>query len=134
MKLFNIHFKVFIGFAIALAGIGFFLYTTYINSQLSITDSQQINHELKIMKLSENMMMGVQDMESSYRGYVITGDTSYLKSANEAFKSLPENLFELNNVTREDSDQFRISMELSNAINSKIDFAKDIIEKRKQNK
>lgn len=134
MKVFKIHLKVLIGFAIAIAGIGFFLYTTYTNSQLSITDSQNISHHLKIMKISESLLDDVQDMETGYRGYVITGNPDYLIPTDSAFKSIPSDIKELISVTENVPKEYSVAVKLSEYIRSMMVYAKMIISLRKENK
>lgn len=134
MKIFNIHLKVLIGFAIAVAGIGFFLYTTYTNSQLSITDSQNIDRELKIMRLVEDLLDASQNIETSYRGYVITGDDKYLEPSKSAFSSIPNNINELIEICKNDSITYKLASNLKEELNAKIIFAQKIINLRKYGK
>lgn len=134
MKVFKIHLKVLTGFAIAIAGIGFFLYTTYTNSQLSITDSQNITHHLKVMKISEKLLDDVQDMETGYRGFLITGNNDYLIPTDSAFRSLPSHLDELTAVTAGYESEEPAAKELSKHISSMMIYAKKIIELRKENR
>ena len=131
MKVFNIHLKVLIGFAIAIAGIGFFLYTTYKNSQLSITDSQNIAHELKIMKISESLLDDVQDLETSYRGFVVTGDEKYLAPFNSSTKTIPIHIHELLQTAEQDSIDLKIALLLNEFLQEKIKYANEIISLRK---
>ncbi len=133
MKVLKIHFKVLIGFAIAIAGIGFFLLTTYTNSHLSITDSQQISYQLKIMKISESLLDDVQDMETGYRGYLITGDAEYLIPTDSAFESIPSDIAELISTTAQNADDHLLSSEISTHINDMMLYAKKIIKLRKEN-
>lgn len=132
MKVFNIHLKVLIGFAIAIAGIGFFLYTTYTNSQLSITDSQNITHELKIMKISESLLDDIQDLETSYRGYVVTGDEKYLEPFNSSIKTIPIHIHELFITAENDSTDYKIALVLNKYLQEKIIYAQQIISLRKK--
>jgi PAS domain S-box-containing protein len=134
MKVLNIHLKVLIGFAIAIAGIGFFLFTTYTNSQLSITDSQHIAHQLKIMKIAESLLDDVQDMETGYRGFVITGNSEYLIPTDSAFKSIPADIEELISVTSNNKNEHLLAQGLSMHIKAMIDYANRIISLRKENK
>ncbi|MBK6398007.1 MAG: PAS domain S-box protein [Bacteroidetes bacterium] len=134
MKVFKIHLKVLTGFAIAIAGIGFFLYTTYTNSQLSITDSQNITHHLKVMKISEKLLDDVQDMETGYRGFLITGNHDYLTPTDSAFRSLPSHLNELTAVTAGYKSEEPSAKQLSTHITSMMAYAKKIIALRKENR
>jgi PAS domain S-box-containing protein len=134
MKVLKIHLKVLIGFAIAIAGIGFFLFTTYSNSQLSITDSQNIAHQLKIMKISESLLDDVQDMETGYRGFVITGNSEYLIPTDSAFKSIPVDIEELISATSENAEEHLLANDLLKHINSMMIYAKKIIALRMENK
>src|SRR5437868_4170255 len=134
MKIFKIHLKVLIGFAIAIAGIGFFLYTTYKNSQLSISDSQNIKHELKIMHLAEDILNNAQNLETSYRGFVITGEEMYLEPAKKSLKILPKSVIELQIVSSGDTTTNQTAARIKNCITAKINYANEIIALRKQNK
>ncbi|MBL0103017.1 MAG: CHASE3 domain-containing protein [Bacteroidetes bacterium] len=132
-KVFSVYSKILLGFGIAIAGLCYFLLSTYINSSKSISDSRKIEMELRVMRSAERLLDDMQDIETAYRGYAITGKQLYLAPAETAFKRTSSDLWELLYSTASDSTQKSISHSLVSDISNKIIFARTVIKLRDEN-
>jgi PAS domain S-box-containing protein len=121
LRSFSIQFKVLLGFTLAMLGIGYFLYTTYENAQFSIQESSANKDQLKVMLQVEDISTEMQDIENAYRGYVITGDSTYLFPGFKARTAVNKDLTALLESTKINEAQHQLALQLSE--NSKVFFA-----------
>lgn len=93
-------------------GIGFSLLILLISSTASYVGIQQQNRhrrELsvtrKVISLSNALLNSLQGAETGNRGFLLTGKESYLEPFNTALRSLPEELHEMQDLTKMDPIQ-----------------------------
>ncbi len=90
------------------ASIGLTLVTlvlTYFDIQENKKANGWINHTYRVINESSKLMSVVKDAESSMRGYVITGDTIYLRPYQLAKKKEREHFDSLKKLTRSNPQQ-----------------------------
>lgn len=65
-------------FLAALAGILLFVWTTYSNLKISTKETKEVTETLQSLKTLENIFDDCQDIETGYRGYLISKDSGFL--------------------------------------------------------
>lgn len=87
---------------------------TYANAQ------NWVNHALTVRENARTVLSGIQDLESGYRGLLLSTKSDYLKDYPGKKRALLDSLTELDEITRDNpSQQFRF-MELKKLIASRI--------------
>jgi methyl-accepting chemotaxis protein len=80
-----------------------------VNSYQNIQDIKDnekwVNHTNKVLIKILNIDTDLKDAETGKRGYIITGQESYLKTYNNAVSSVYRNIEELKRLTRDNSSQ-----------------------------
>ncbi|HEY6288558.1 MAG TPA: CHASE3 domain-containing protein, partial [Nitrospiraceae bacterium] len=90
-RLFNnlpIHYKLFLITTIPLISLILFSIVTYINVQRFSQDEERLNNLYLTQKTAAQYMQLVDDMESGFRGYVLTEDARDLRPYQEALENL----------------------------------------------
>ena len=90
-RLFNnlpIHYKLLLITAIPLASLILFSIVTYINVQAFSQDEERLNNLYLTQKTAAQYMRLVVDVETGFRGYVLTEDERDLKPYREALENL----------------------------------------------
>ena len=94
-----------VGLAIVLA---FFCATSliaYMNIQVLRTNNQQIMHTHRVIVGIDGLMTTMLDAETGQRGYLLTGNPSYLMPYERASQRIEERLSELADLTKDNPTQ-----------------------------
>jgi PAS domain S-box-containing protein len=120
--------RVLFGFVFALAiivGLGIY---AYLNNRKFAETSNQVAHTNRVLYHTEFILKQLMDAESRQRGYIITGDTSFLAPFQKTSAEIHDNL---NNLIRLTSDnpaqQVRLSR-LRPLIESKLSFMEETVD------
>ncbi|WP_373067311.1 CHASE3 domain-containing protein, partial [Gemmatimonas sp.] len=84
--------KTLLGFMAALIAVLAISVASYRALQARSTGAEQMMQALEMTKALEASISTLTDAESSHRGYLLIGDTSYLEPYNAALAELPGNL------------------------------------------
>ncbi|MDF2115543.1 response regulator [Roseiarcaceae bacterium H3SJ34-1] len=105
------------------AVLGFFLisgWVAYLNIQALRDDNQKIYHSHQVIKALDGVLSTVKDAETGQRGFLLTGEESYLEPYNAALLALPPQIDELAQLTSDNpKQQARIGL-LKQHINAKL--------------
>jgi two-component system, cell cycle sensor histidine kinase and response regulator CckA len=104
MKL-SITQKLAVGFATALAVVVGNATVSYWNTLQLIDNERWVQHTHKVLTQLESTLSTLEDAENGQRGYLITGNTSYLESYFDADGEINENLKRLRNLTADNPNQ-----------------------------
>jgi len=77
MKL-TIGTKIYTGYFLAILIIIFFGLTAYLNTGKLLSDSKWVTHSNEVKNNITSVLSAMQDAETGQRGFVITGNESYL--------------------------------------------------------
>ena len=102
--------------------------TTALNESLKLEKHTQ---EV-LLQLDETMQMTL-DAETGGRGFLITGDESYLEPYNNASRNLGGNLQELDRLTADNAGQRESLAKLQTSVNERLALLKQSIELRRTN-
>ena len=120
--------RVLFGFFFALAiivGLGIY---AYLNNRKFAETSNMVAHTNLVLYHTELILTLTMNAESGQRGYIITGDSSFLEPIEEASARIHENLNTLIRITSDNpAQQVRLSR-LRPLIESKLAFIKETIE------
>lgn len=94
---------VMLGLAsLILVSLNVLFYWSFINQKQT---TERVAKSRVILQKLESLLSTVKDAETGQRGYLLTGQTSYLEPHNSAVKKLKPQIEELQKLTRADPDQ-----------------------------
>ena len=110
--------------------VGVFLYTS--------TDKYRENynwvtHTQENISLAQSVLSYMQDLETSSRGYAITGNENFLKPYYKALQNIDDLFLNLKTLTKDNTDQANIVAALEDLSKTKKAVSKKVIEARQKN-
>ncbi len=99
---FSFERKLILFFSIILIGIVFIVLATFRNSKSIVETNQWVQHTHKVLYESEQVLSTVQDIVLSRRGFVITGDSNFLKPFFASTRRIDE---QIQNLTKDNLSQ-----------------------------
>ena len=124
--------KLLLGHGLALllmAGIGI---TSYRSTKLLMDNTSLVTHTHIILVEAETILSRLVDAESSYRGFLLTGDDSFLEPFENTARLITGNRKTLRDLTIDNAVQQRRLDTLDGLVDRKLKFGRDIINLRKQ--
>jgi len=103
----------------------------YYNAKKIETTSNWVEHTQKVLRKSNDVLLDVISIESSSRGFVLTDNSVFLSSYNNAKNTIVTNISDLKELTVDNpKQQLRIDL-LNDFINEKTAFTQKTIDVRK---
>jgi CheY-like chemotaxis protein/CHASE3 domain sensor protein len=93
---------------------------SYINIQTLKRDSDQIGHTHEVLLGLNNVLSTMKDAETGQRGFIITGQESYLEPYSTASTIIEEQVMRIEQLTKENPDQQRRIAPLRSHIAAKL--------------
>ncbi|MFN8345522.1 MAG: CHASE3 domain-containing protein [Spirosomataceae bacterium] len=90
--------------------------------------SGSINHTNLVRLALENIFSGLKEAESGKRGYVLTNDPIFLEHFQKANQDIVSNLFRLDSLTKDNSEQQRNILVLQRLVAREVDYLKSTID------
>src|ERR1700761_4101058 len=78
-----------LGFVVAVAAVAFIALLTYRALQTRSVAAGRVTHTLQVMDELQTIMSLAKDAETGQRGYLLTGEVSYLEPFSNAKSQLP---------------------------------------------
>jgi CheY-like chemotaxis protein/signal transduction histidine kinase len=122
--------KIGVSFALSLATLTTIGLISYQSTNDLIETSRQENHTYQVLSQLEDLSLQVTNAETGQRGYVITGEQSYLEPYNAAINVLDQKIKELQRLTADNPNQQRRLDILQPLITKKLDELKETINLR----
>jgi signal transduction histidine kinase/CHASE3 domain sensor protein/FixJ family two-component response regulator len=104
--------------------VGVFTYRTANNYR---SESHWVNHTQTVISEAQSILLNVQKIETSVRGYVITGKQGYLNPYSQAVDSIPAIYSRLKYLISDNRNQTNLLDSLYLAVNSKIGFTSNVV-------
>lgn len=101
----KIQHKIWIGFAVSLVSLTIAGSAAFHASQQLTESSRWVAHTIKVDLLIESAVSNITDAETGQRGYLLTGDPTYLEPYNTGVSKIDSILQELRELTADNSDQ-----------------------------
>jgi diguanylate cyclase (GGDEF)-like protein len=118
-----------LGITAVLVAVGFLVYRS-INA---LTDDEAwVHHTYKVIETLDETSSGLTEAESSQRGYLITGQPSYLEPYQKALPRIESYLAEIESLTTDNSKQQLRLTALRTAIHKRLATLKKALETRQQ--
>lgn len=111
-----------------LLGIGF---VAYRNSTEFMADSAQVSHSREIRGNLQRILSLVEEIETSQRGYIITGDSSFLAPYQKAVDKIEERLTQVRALVLKEPELHPQLDTLTGLVRSRVAFAAESIELRR---
>jgi PAS domain S-box-containing protein len=91
--------------ALAVAMIGVIGWTAHRGIQIQAVSAQWVTHTREVLERMDELMESLVEMQATARGYVITGDASYLTPFKRAAGRLPERINKVQKLTEDNVNQ-----------------------------
>lgn len=119
---------VLAGAAVVLAGMVMLLLHDFARAQ----DAEGwVVHTYRVINSAESLLSTMKDAETGERGFLLTGDESYLAPYNSAIAALPRDLQKLKDLTSDSSSQQTRWIEINRLTGERMSVLKRAIELRK---
>lgn len=102
---FSIRRKIIIGFGLVFLMFGIIGFISYRSTRAFILTADWVTRTREVMELQERTQRHLMEMESGRRGFIITGDESYLRGFEEAQAQIIENFNALKTYTADTPQQ-----------------------------
>lgn len=94
--------------------------------------SDWVTHTHIVISSADSLLSEIQDIETAQRGFVVTDDEKYLAPYNDGLKKIGTTFANLKHLTIDNPEQQALLDTINKAITPKVEFAKKVIEVRKQ--
>ena len=125
--------QVLTGFIVSLIFVLFSAITSYYSVKSMEEDSTWLNHTHEVIAKTERVNMQVTKAESSMRGFLLTGRTSYLAPYTENIEGLPVLLSDLRTLVEDNALQAAHADSLNMFVNKKLSIMKGTLEENRLN-
>ena len=123
--------KIYAGYFLAILVIVFFGITAYKNTNKLLSDSKWVTHSNEVSNDISRVLLTIADAETGNRGYVLTGEETYLEPYLRAKDSVYIRLKELQDLIKDNINQTSLSNKLPPLIESKFAKMEENIQIRK---
>jgi len=123
--------RLLLGFTLSALTLLLIAGLSYRNADLLIETENLVEHSYQVRTELAGVMSDLQDAETGQRGYLLTGDDSYLEPYTSALNAIPSALARLRKLTADNPDQQRRLTDLQQFIEQKLAELKKTIELRR---
>jgi PAS domain S-box-containing protein len=127
----SIERRITFGLAIALAILVINALVSYRAARRLIDNDHWVSHTHEVIAQLETTLSTITDAETGERGYLLTGDDSYLAPYNAALSQIGADLNHLKDLTADNLDQRTLVASLEEQISNKISALRQTIDLRK---
>ena len=124
--------RALVGFTCTIFALVLLVIFSFSSTQRLIQTSALYAHRLSVFNNSDLVLNNILDLESGYRGYVITGDTIFMAAVLTDTKALELCMRRLDSLTSTDAFQTKIIDSLYHFIAKKQEWSQGIIAARQQ--
>ena len=99
------HLKLVVGFGAATSLLGLFTILACLSTYQLLDDGRRVAHTLEVLEALEGTMSRIFDAETDQHGYLLTGDSSYLRPFEGAISEAGQRLERLEQLTADNLAQ-----------------------------
>src|SRR6218665_3967355 len=125
--------KILAGFVACTAILITVAVFSFKNSEKYIDSAEWVNHTHQVLIEFDQILINTVDAETGARGYVITGDESYLEPYRTAEANVQEHLQNAKDLTKDNPKQQQNIEKLTTRINLRVEALKKCVTLRKEN-
>ena len=100
----------------------------YYNSKKVITSGNHVTHTYAVMDKNQELLLDVMNFETASRGYLLTGNPSFITSYRQSLAQVEQNIVILLNLTKDNPNQYKRVEELQLLITNRIKISEKLIE------
>ncbi len=100
----------------------------YYNSKKVITSGNHVTHTYAVMDKNQELLLEVMNFETACRGYLLTGNPSFITSYRQSLAQVEQNIVILLNLTKDNPNQYKRVEELQHLITNRIKMSEKLIE------
>jgi PAS domain S-box-containing protein len=123
--------RIKITFGAAFICLGILMWFTYYNMRNAENESRHVKSALDVLLRLENVLAGIHSIESSQRGFTISGDEKYLEDFDAALNKIRRDTTLLGSLNLSDSTNADERASLLQMINQKVAHTKFVVEVRR---
>jgi methyl-accepting chemotaxis protein len=128
----NVGTKIGAGFAIALVIFVIVAFVSWRNVEKSTDDAAWVAHTHEVMATLTKLLSALQDVETGQRGFIISGEESYLAPYNNALSAVEVNRQRLAELVNDNPREASRAQALTPLIAEKLDAINEGIEARRR--
>jgi CHASE3 domain sensor protein len=123
--------RLIAGFALSALTLVLVAVVSYRNAYLLIENDAWVAHSHQVRTELADLLSEMKDAETGQRGFVITGDESYLEPYKAALGTIPATVADVRKLTADNPDQQRRITTIAPLIDTKLAELKGVIELRR---
>src|SRR6478672_2585147 len=123
--------KIAGGLGIATVILGMVGIVAYRSINNLIENSKSVSHTYEVLETLESVLSELKDVETGQRGYLLTGDESYLEPYNTAIPGIQQNIQQLRQLTTDNPRQQQRLNSLEPLIGKRVDLLSETVRVRK---
>jgi len=127
----SIEQKVFVGLSLAFAVVMLVSYVSFKNSRAYVSDSQTVVRSYEVLAETGATLSLLEQAETGQRGYIITGDSSYLTLYDQSLRAIAQHLDRLREMTGDNQLQQERVRRLEPLIANRLEILQERIQTRK---
>ena len=124
--------NIILGFLFSILLVLGLAFTSYLYFNKMIEVTRWAAHARRVLYHSEQIRSFSVEIETSQRGYGLTGDALFLEPYQGAIKTIRSHLKELDSLTSDNSTQHSKIIRLKELVTTRIKFADEVIQIRKE--
>lgn len=124
--------KIAIAFVLGVLTIGVVGIRSYLAIQRLTEANRLVVHTHQVLEGLRHVQLLVTDAETGARGFVLTGEDSFLEPYNVAISQIPKSIDSVTSLTKDNPLQQNSTQQLSKLIHEKLDVLREFINLRKQ--
>ncbi|MCX6952047.1 MAG: PAS domain S-box protein [Verrucomicrobia bacterium] len=127
-----LHRKVLAGFGVALACLGIIGTVSFLAVVRLREDARSVAHTHEVLGNLDSLLALSADAENGYRGFAVVGEEDFLNPFVAATRSIPAQLRDLRELTRDNPVQQRRLETIAAQLDGQLGFGREIVEARRQ--
>lgn len=120
----------FISAALLLAAVGLSVYKSFGEME---RQKGWVDHTYQVIGAVSDVLSGMKDVQSSQRGFLITGDEGYLDPYNDALPDVKARMVDLKRLVADNPEQAARFQALSEHIDKRMEIAANVLKTYRQN-
>lgn len=120
--------KLIVGiFLLIVAGLCYFLFTSYQNAREAKIASRWINHTYDVIVVMDDLEVSVFELESRVRGYVLSGNDKFLSNHKGKLQLIYASLENLNRLVKDNPPQLKRFTNVEQQVQRKVSFQQQVL-------
>lgn len=124
--------KVAVGFGLALVILILNMLVAYRNTRDLVENNLMVGHSQQVLRELEGLLATANNAQTGQRGYILTGEESYLEPYRAALSQVAEQIHLVKELTADQPSQQRRALALERQLNEQLERTKEVIALRRE--